>query len=152
MAVLTTRFAGFDAEMTVVERVWRNMEPNRRLTSLVFEPSSRWMRSTPAFLQAAGWAHVEKGGVLDSSFAHFQNMPIQYRPGRKPECTEGVELVPDAFDWDTDGKADYFLVKSPPAQYALTSPPVPVVLVAREGDWRLFRRLTFADRAGEARP
>jgi hypothetical protein len=148
MAVLTVRFSGFDREMAVVERVWRHMEPNHRIATLVYQPESKSVRTTAAFLHAAAWAHVEKGGTLDSSFAHFSNMPIQYRPGRKPERTEGVELNPEGFDWTTDGAADYFLVKSPPAQYALTSPPVPLVLVAREGDWRLFRRLAPPTGAG----
>jgi hypothetical protein len=141
MVVLTTRFVAFDGEMAVAERVWRYMEPNRRLTSLVFVPESKAVRSTFAFLHVAAWAHAEKSGVLDSAFATFRNVPIQYRPGRRPDRTSSVELYPSMFDWATDGKADYFLVKSPPAEYALTSPPVPLVLVASEGEWRLFRRL-----------
>jgi hypothetical protein len=148
MAVLTIRFAGFDREMEPAERVWRQMEPNRRFTTLVYEPRSTHVRGPLAFVHAAAWAQAERGGVLDTSFAHYVNLPVQYRPGRAPPHSFGLELSPQLFDWETDGTADYFLVQSPPPGYVLTKAPYPIVLVARDGDWRLFRRLPFPGRAG----
>jgi hypothetical protein len=141
MAVLGVRFAGFDREMASAEHVWRQMMPGRRLTSLVYQPLSRSVRATWAMIHVGAWAQSEKGGTFDMSFAFFPNLPIQYRPGKMPEHTMGLELEPDAFDWKTDGTADYFLVQSPPAQYPLANPPVPLMLVAREGPWSLYRRL-----------
>jgi hypothetical protein len=150
MAVLAVRFAGFDREMEPAERVWRQMEPNRRVTSLIYEPMSKHVRGAFLFIHLAAWAQAEHGGVLDTSFAHLVNLPVQYRPGRKPSFTQGLEARPELFDWETDGTADYFLVQSPPPSYPLTNAPVPILLVAREGDWRLFRRLPVPGRGGGA--
>jgi hypothetical protein len=150
MAVLAVRFAGFDREMAPAERVWRQMEPNRRVTTLVYDPFSKHVRGPFLFIHLAAWAQAESGGVLDTSFAHHVNLPIQYRPGRKPSFTQGLEASPDLFDWETDGTADYFLVRSPPPGYPLTKAPVPIVLVARDGDWRLFRRLPAPGQGGSA--
>jgi hypothetical protein len=148
MAVLTVRFAGFDGEMAPAERVWRQMEPSRRFTTLVYEPRSKFVRGPLSFVHVAAWAQAERGGVLDTSFTQYVNLPVQYRPGRKPPHTEGVELNPQLFDWETDGTAEYFLVHSPPPGYVLTRAPVPLVLVARDGDWRLFRRLPLPRQGG----
>jgi hypothetical protein len=148
MAVLAVRFSGFDREVGPAERVWRQMEPNRRFTTLVFDARSKFVRGPRLFAHLAAWAQAERGGVLDTSFAHYVNLPVQYRPGRKPPHTDGIESSPDLFDWETDGTADYFLVQSPPPDYALSKAPVPLVLVARDRDWRLFRRLPFPPRGG----
>ena len=142
MAVLAVRFAAFDQEdLRPAERVWRQMEPNRRFTTLVYQPHSKAVRGPLLLCHVAAWAQAERGGVLDTSFTRYVNLPVQYRPGREPPHSDALEADPRRFDWKTDGTADYFLVQSPPQGYVLERAPVPLVLVARDGDWRLFRRL-----------
>jgi hypothetical protein len=44
-----------------------------------------------------------------------------------------------------EGAADYFLVRSPaPPEALFRGAPVPVVLIAREADWWLYRPLKGA--------
>jgi hypothetical protein len=147
-AVLSARFAAFDREMAPAERVLRCVEPGRRMTSLVFQPASDHVPNAWVFTHVAAWAQAERGGVLDTSYAHYVNLPIQYRPGREPPHTSGIEWKPEQFDWAIDGGADYFLVQGTrEGEHPLARVPDPLVLVAREGDWQLFRRLRPGDQS-----
>lgn len=111
----------------------------------MYSRTSAYLRSAPVFVHAAAWAQAERGGVLASSFFRYVNLPVQYRAGREPPQTPGLDFNPDRFDWSTDGEFDYLLVRAPPPGDDLVSrAPDPLVLVAQEGAWELFRRLSRA--------
>jgi hypothetical protein len=147
MALLTVSFRGFDAvEMAPVDRLSRLVARGRRLVTLVFVPGSEFAPGPPVLAHVGGWTQAEKGGTFATNFGSHVNLPVQYRPGREPPHSEGIQWNPGRFDWLVDGQADYFLVRSRDTPSALfQSATDPVVLVGRDEDWWLFRRLASPD-------
>jgi hypothetical protein len=143
MGVLALGFRAWnEREMAPFERISSLVGMNRSVSALVFDASASNVNGTPALMHVGGFIQAEKGGVFAGNYGDLVNLPVQYRPGKRPAGTPGVALDPTLFDWNVDGAADYFIVRSPVDPAALfAKASAPVVLVARDSGWWLFRHL-----------
>lgn len=144
LLALTPRFMSFNEEAKDFDQVLAAMEPQRKVLSLVYDSSSESFSSLP-FLHFGAWYQVEKGGVVDFSFAEFFANPFRYRPEHDPPLPESFEWAPIQFDWHRHGgdRYDYYLMRIDPAR----PPPSPfrgatdrIEPLASAGRWLLFER------------
>jgi len=148
LLALTPRFVSFNREAREFEVILAGMEPNRRVLSLIYDATSENFSNRP-FIHFGAWYQVEKGGVVDFSFAEFFANPFRYKPAHDPPLPEDFEWAPMQFDWRRHGGAryDYYLVRADPA-----APPLDpfrgatdtIVQRARSGRWLLFERTPSA--------
>jgi hypothetical protein len=55
----------------------------RKVAALIYDKSSNVMQWAP-FLHFGSYAQVEKGGVLQFSYAGYSHWPVDYKPGKYP--------------------------------------------------------------------
>lgn len=133
-------FVAWERETEPFQRIVGEMEPHRRVLSLVFLP---WSPRSPApvYLHFPSWYAVEKGGVVDPSLAAVEQIAVHYRPARKPPLEHEFPWIPQTFDWTRHRGADYdyFLIRAPADPTSALFPPGEVERVARDGLWWLYR-------------
>jgi hypothetical protein len=139
LLLVAGRFQAFGAESAGVRSLLSLAEPNRRMLSLVDDPSSGALPGAP-YLHIACWYQVWKGGIVDFSFAEFFPNRFRYRAGMDPPLPYNVEWRPRQFNWRVHGGAlyDYFLVRG--AWTPFDGATSRVELVARDGPWALYRQ------------
>jgi hypothetical protein len=143
LAMTISRYYAFGVESRGIAELIDQAEPNKRLLSLIDNPRSEVVPWSP-YLHVGCWYQVRHGGISDFSFAEFFPNRFRYRPGMDPPLPYNVEWVPQAFQWPVHGGAlyDYFLIRH--GQHARWAPFVgsttKIELVARYGDWRLYRQ------------
>lgn len=153
MLVLAAGFRTWgDREMAPFERISALVGMNHSVCALVFDASTSNVNGTPVLMNVGGWIQAARGGVFAGNFGDLVNLPVQYRSGKVPARTPGIQLYPARFVWAVDGAVDYFVVRSAdPPDALFANAPDPVVLVAREANWWLYRHLWNGSGAG-ARP
>ena len=143
IVALAVRFWGFHLEVDGFKNVIREVPENRRLLYFSVLNSSEFI-PYPVFVYFGVWYQVERGGMVDFSFADFFPPRFRYRPERKPPLPALFRWRPWLFRFDQNGGTlyDYYLVRSPVevggALFAGASEPI--VPVRREGQWWLYRR------------
>ena len=144
------RFAAFARESESFRVVAAQIEPGRRVASMVFDNSSAQF-ATPVYLHFPAWYQATGPGVVDFNFGDFFPQPVRYRADAGPRLPEQLAWYPIAFDWNAHGGAryDYFLVK---ASFDV-APDIfkerlgSVELVARSGWWWLYRNVERSSQA-----
>ena len=76
-------FAAFDREAAALDGVLARMRPRAHVASLVFDGSSKVVRFHP-YLHAGAYYQVDRGGVVQFSFAGYDHWPVDFRDGRYP--------------------------------------------------------------------
>jgi hypothetical protein len=59
------------------------MEPRKHVAGLIFDKASSVVHYAP-FLHFVSYYQLEKGGVVEFSYASFPHWPVRFRPGRFP--------------------------------------------------------------------
>jgi hypothetical protein len=59
------------------------MEPNKHVAGLIFDKASQVVHYAP-FLHYVSYYQLEKGGVVEFSYASFPHWPVRFKPGRFP--------------------------------------------------------------------
>ena len=111
LGVNTVRFFEFGREARSFDTALHNIEPGRRVASLLMCNSSQFF-SKPVYWHFPAWYQAVSHGVVDLSFAASYPSMVRYRDANAPRLREGVMLQPKAFSWPQDGGAryDYFLL------------------------------------------
>lgn len=142
LGIVHARFQGFDSEMRGFKDVLESAAPNRRLLSLIFDKQSQFVPNHP-FNLVSGWYQMEKGGELDSTFAHLYNAVAQYRTPREPiQWVKIIKGTTGEWYWRKINSFDYILIRS------ISNLPVSVqnhdrhgyLVAAHSGDWWLLQR------------
>jgi hypothetical protein len=148
LAFLALRFHDFDDEARPAAELIEQMEPGKRVLSLVISADSAHLPWHP-YLHFPIWYQSARGGIADFSFAEFFPNRFRYREGRDPPLPYNVEWAPYQFDWRAhDGQRyDYFLIRR-----GLQNPWDPLAgatteieLVDRRGSWWLYRQRRQTD-------
>jgi hypothetical protein len=145
LATLALYFSAFDRESAPFRALLDRMEPGKRVLSLVYYPVSSAAPYFP-YLHFANWYQVEKGGVVDFSFAEFWVNRYRYRPEHDPRLPDDFEWRPGLFDWQEHGGStyDYVLLRANDPRVArgwqTQRVPEPITLLGHGGGWYLFAR------------
>jgi hypothetical protein len=138
------RFAGFARETESFRNVVAQVEPGRRVASMVFDRYSEFF-DTPVYLHFPAWYAATRDGVVDFNFADFISQMVRYRKDAGPRMTDLLGWYPTHFDWRANGgdEYDYFIVK---ARFDVSGAIFKehrgsVELVTRSGWWWLYRNL-----------
>ncbi len=120
------------------------IEPGKRTAGLIFDAGSKTMNWAP-FLHYVSWVQVEKGGMVQFSYAHFAHWPFRYKHGQFPPPGTATDVGPrPRWEWTPDqvpiGELypyyDYVLVRGTGFR-----PPVGTFHVVFHGDkWTVFAR------------
>ena len=143
LALIHVQFLGARAETGAFGDLLDVMEPGKKVLYLPVEPKGSYL-PYPSYLHFGSWYQVERGGLVEFSFAgNFPNR-FRYLPEREPALPHGFEFRPWTFDWQANDGArwDYFLVRSSrdPARLFLKA-RAPVVPVEKAtGGWWLYAR------------
>lgn len=107
------RLQRFDDEVGAFDRAVATMEPGRRVLYCALDPTSQHVGSA-AYLHFGVWYQVEKGGLVEFSFAHFFPNLLRYQAGAEPPLPKDFDWGCWRFDYAAHGGAhyDYFLVRS----------------------------------------
>lgn len=136
------RFAAFSRETEAFDRVLAQMEPGRRVASLVVDKGSP-LFALPVYLHFPAWYQAKKHGIVDFNFAEFYSQMARYKPDAAPRITETTTWYPQLFEWQTNGgpNYDYFLIKAngDVSQQIFKDKRNAVELVARSDWWWLYR-------------
>jgi hypothetical protein len=156
MFLNTGRFAAFARETESFDRVLAQMEPGRRVASLVYDKSSP-LFALPVYMHVPAWYQAKRAGVVDFNFADFYSQMVRYPADAGPRIDERVTWYPELLDWNANGgaKYDYFIVKANGdiSPHIFKDKLAAVELVARSEWWWLYRNKekSAADAAGSGR-
>ena len=146
LASLTPRFLDFHRESDGFREVLASAEPHRRMLSIVDAPTSRAVPWVP-YLHFGAWYQVEKGGVVDFSFAEFFPNRFKYRPQQQPDLPYAFGWRPGRFSWSRHGgeRYDYFLVRpaeaeGDPGRLLFSDATTRIDVIAQSGDWVLYEQ------------
>lgn len=142
MFMNTGRFAAFARETEAFDRVLAEMQPGRRVASMVYDKRSP-LFALPVYMHFPAWYQAKHAGIVDFNFADFYSQMVRYKADAGPRIDETTTWYPDAFEWDRHGgeRYDYFIVKA----NADISPQIfkhkreAVELVVRSEWWWLYR-------------
>ncbi|MDA8019227.1 MAG: hypothetical protein MPN21_17440 [Thermoanaerobaculia bacterium] len=121
-----------------------SMESNRLVLYLPLDFRSQEV-PYPAYLHFGSWYQVEKGGIVDYSFAQLFPNRYRYHPEAEPKLSSNDGWQPNRFSWqEHDGERyDYFLVRSgrdPEPFFRQARAPVTPVATATGGWWLYEQR------------
>jgi hypothetical protein len=135
------RFADFTRETRSFDVVVANMQPGRRVASMVYDA---WNPSfgMPVYLHFPSWYQATRAGIVDFNFAYFHPQWVRYRDRAASRVGEQLAWNPLLFDWEAHGGAnyDYFIVKSQADISAgiFKDKLGAVRLIAHSGPWWLY--------------
>jgi len=140
MALVLTGFIGFDRDARQFDVVMKQMLPNKRVRSLVFERGGEYTPGGFPFLHFPAWYQVEKGGTDSYSFAYTLLSVAVFRDKNKTVLAS-IDWRPWELDMATEqDDYDYFVVRSAmeigPALFKGAKRPV--YLLAHEGWWWVY--------------
>jgi hypothetical protein len=135
----------FDEEVGGLRTLLADLEPGRRLMSVVYDQKSTILVTRP-FMHMGQYYVVDRGGMAEFSFINYPQSPVHYLEGEEPpRQIQGIEWEPTFFDYSRDGEYfDYFLVRSDESRERIR--PVgatseDLALIGNEDRWYLYRRL-----------
>ncbi len=141
------RFAAFASETASFRAVVAQVEPGRRVGSMVYENASPYF-SLPLYMHFPAWYAATGRGIVDFNFADFISQLVRYRKDAGKRMTDELGWYPTQFDWSKHGgeRYDYFIVKSrfDVSQAIFKEHRGSVELVTRSGWWWLYRNLNRA--------
>ncbi len=118
-----------------------------RLGYMIYDHRGANLTRSP-FVHMPAWVQAEKGGWLSFHFFAWNASPIRFRPydprsrDVPPPTPAHFEWAPRRFDVATRGKFfDWFLVRAPVSPDELFEVDPTIRLLARRGDWWLYRRV-----------
>jgi hypothetical protein len=76
-------FVLFNREVGDLPDALTQMDPNKHVAALIYWPHAKSTRFWP-FLHFGSYYQAEKGGVVDFSFAGYDQWPLSFRKGRFP--------------------------------------------------------------------
>jgi hypothetical protein len=137
------RFAAFARETEAFDRVLAQMEPGRRVASLMLDTSTP-LFALPVYMHFPLWYQAKKQGIVELNFAQFYSQTVRYKPGVVgPRIPEAVTWFPELFEWQADGGAnyDYFVVKAnfDASKIIFKDKRDAVELVAQDDWWWVYR-------------
>lgn len=136
-------FRSFDAETGSLAKLVADAPADSRILYLALDRESESI-PYPVYLHFGQWVQVERGGVVDYSFAEIFPNRFRYLPEANPALPVSIEWRPHALDWHRDGGEiyDYLLLRSTDRAAALDfvrNLHAPLVPTARaDGGWWLF--------------
>ncbi len=143
---LGLRFWSFNAEVGDFRSMVDSMAPNRRVLYFAVSNTSEFI-PYPVFVYFGVWYQVERGGMVDFSFADFFLPRFRYQPENKPPLPPLFRWRPWLFRWSQHGGPlyDYYLVRAPVdlGRRIFAGASEPILLEQRKGDWWLYRRQAF---------
>ena len=143
LGVALVNAIGFQLESRDFRAVLGEMEPNRKVLSLVFEPRSDHA-PLPVYVHFPSWYQVKGAGFVDFSFAAYFPEIVRFIPEKSPAVGIGFEWAPHTFNWQRHhgDRYDYFMVRATdPSRTPGVLAGAPVAFVASSGSWALYRRL-----------
>jgi hypothetical protein len=136
------RFAAFARETEAFDRILAQMEPGRRVASLVVDKGSP-LFALPVYMHFPAWYQAKKHGIVDFNFAEFYSQMARYKPDAAPRISETATWYPQLFEWQANGGAsyDYFLIKANAdvSEHIFKDKRDAVQLVGRVDWWWLYR-------------
>ena len=138
------RFAAFARETESFRNVVAQVEPGRRVGSMVFENASP-LFALPVYMHFPAWYAANGHGIVDFNFADFISMLVRYRKDAGKRMSDELGWYPTQFDWGKHGgeRYSYFIVKSrfDVSEAIFKEHRSDVELVTRSGWWWLYRNL-----------
>jgi hypothetical protein len=138
------RFAAFAGETASFRNVVAQVEPGRRVGSMVFENASPYFQ-LPIYMHFPAWYAATGRGIVDFNFADFISQLVRYRADAGKRMSDELGWYPTRFDWERHGgeRYDYFIVKSriDISEAIFKEHRGSVELVTRSGWWWLYRNL-----------
>ncbi len=141
MIFLRGQFRAVDADGRQFDVLLERMEPARSVLGLNFDPGYDLAAGLPVFGHFHMWYQAQKGGLAEFSFAMAYPQLVRYRQGRGPLAHPDLSLHPERFDFQRDGRFDYFLVRADEDLGEKLFAGAPVAFEARAGKWWLYRRI-----------
>jgi hypothetical protein len=139
----------FDSEVGAFDEALAHVVPNRRVVALIYDPRSLASRFSP-FLHFGSYYQLEKGGVVQFTFAGYDQWPLDFKPGRYPlydgPATPHSEYAAAivATTQPLDSYFDYALVRD-----LGSDEPPPGFRLAWSGDrWQVYERAPTSARPG----
>ena len=121
-----------------------SIEPGKRTAGLIYDGGSKTMNWAP-FLHYVSWVQVEKGGMVQFSYAHFGHWPFHYKHGEFPPPGNETDTGPrPRWEWTPDqvpiGELypyyDYVLVRGTGFR-----PPAGTFHIVFHGDrWTVYKK------------
>jgi hypothetical protein len=149
IASLALRFWGFNMEVERFDAVVAAVPDDRRVLYFAFDRGSEFV-PYPVFVYFATWYQVDRGGMVDFSFAEFFPVRFRYPAGGRPPLPALFRWQPWSFSWQHHGGAlyDYYLVRSPMdlGSAIFAGARDPIALEGRLGRWWLYRRVPREER------
>jgi hypothetical protein len=130
----------FERDAEEFEPVLSVMAPGRRVLSIPLLAGTEWNPGAP-FLHHPQWYAVEKGGIVDFSFASYYVLLVRYR-------REVGEVLAAGFPWHPEqfiekarslGPFDYYVVRAAEDPTHRLFPRGDVRLLLRSGRYFLYR-------------
>lgn len=110
IANVTMHFFRFQSEVGDFPQALAQIEPRKRVASLVYKSHARTSRFSP-FLHFGSYVQAEKGGVVNFTFAGYDQWPFDFKRGRYPiydgPATPRWDFFP-AYTAETQPLGDYF--------------------------------------------
>jgi hypothetical protein len=142
-ALVTTRYAAFDAEAEDFYRITRAIPRGPRLFYLIVDREGTNRSSSP-FTHMPAYVQAEKGGWLSWHFAIWNESPVRFRTGPgavvAPRTPQSWEWAPEKFKLSMTTFFDWILVRqdtSPDARFAADET---IRRVDHVGRWWLYAR------------
>lgn len=140
---LGLRFWGFNMEVGEFRPLIDSMPAHRRVLYFATSTQSDFI-PYPVFVYFGTWYQVERGGMVDFSFADFFLPRFRYKPDSKPPLPPLFRWRPWLFRWNQHGGElyDYYLVRSPVdlGRRIFYGASEPIFRERRHGQWWLYRR------------
>lgn len=140
MGVVAVQLWQWDRESRTFDTIEARMAPERRVLALMLDRTSDAV-DVPAYMHLVTWYAVDRGGVVDFSYASLYPQVVRYRASALPSMTPNG-WGPADFDWRADRgwTYDYIVVRGPDDAADRLLGAHPVHRVAREGVWSLYER------------
>ncbi|MDA8019226.1 MAG: hypothetical protein MPN21_17435 [Thermoanaerobaculia bacterium] len=143
-------FRLYDAEVGSLGKLLEGAPEHGHLLYLALERDSELI-PYPVYLHSGLWYQVERGGLVDYSFAEMFPNRYRYLPDQTPNLPMSIEWRPRHFDWHRDGGERYDLVllrgasDTPEFVHSLRAPLAPLARAA--GGWWLWTRADSPQRS-----
>lgn len=143
-------FQGVDQQHRDLAKVLDAIPAHASLLGLVFDPGFGVLQGAPVYYHSHLWHQVERGGIVEHSFASSYPSVARYKKGVWPHSRRILNQRPNLFNPRIDGPFDYYLIR---VDQDLSGPlfrkyNFPVELAAHEGMWWLYRRLPLSPTLG----
>lgn len=138
------RFSTFNLETKGFETIMADMEPSRRVLSMMPMNGSGQF-TAPVFLHFPSWYQAERRGIVDYNFGMFYGTVVRYKADKQAAIDDQFAWNPATFDWRLNGgdSYDYFVIRSRTdvSEEIFKNRRSSVQLLRNENFWWLYERV-----------